>query len=96
MRQPEERVKDYKEHYLPLGERATEQASRCMDCGVPFCNSGCPLGNRIPEFNDAVYRGDYKQPTAFCVRRTTSLNSRVEFVLRLVRQPVYWASITTR
>ena len=38
MRQPEERVKDYKEHYLPLGERANEQASRCMDCGVPFCN----------------------------------------------------------
>ena len=83
MRQPEERVKDYKEHYLPLGERATEQASRCMDCGVPFCNSGCPLGNRIPEFNDAVYRGDYKE--AYSVLRTT--NNFPEFTGRICPAP---------
>ncbi|MEL0174946.1 MAG: glutamate synthase subunit beta [Cryomorphaceae bacterium] len=83
MRQPEERVKDYKEHYLPLGERANEQASRCMDCGVPFCNSGCPLGNRIPEFNDAVYRGDYKE--AYSVLRTT--NNFPEFTGRICPAP---------
>lgn len=52
-----ERVKDYKEfNNLYKDNKLVEQASRCMDCGVPFCHNGCPLGNLIPEFNDAVYR----------------------------------------
>lgn len=83
MRQPEERVKDYKEHYSSLGERAVEQASRCMNCGVPFCNSGCPLGNRIPEFNDAVYREDYRE--AYNVLRAT--NNFPEFTGRICPAP---------
>jgi glutamate synthase (NADPH/NADH) small chain len=57
-----ERVKDYKEFVLDqqFGPKILEQAARCMSCGVPFCHSGCPLGNIIPEFNDAVYRKDWQ------------------------------------
>ncbi|GJM63481.1 glutamate synthase subunit beta [Persicobacter diffluens] len=62
--QPEERVKNYKEFYKEAefsDEQTKEQASRCMDCGIPFCHSGCPLGNNIPDFNDAVYRQNWKE-----------------------------------
>lgn len=83
VRKPEERVQDFKEHYAPFGEEAKSQASRCMDCGVPFCNSGCPLGNRIPEFNDAVYRGDFSE--AYKVLRTT--NNFPEFTGRICPAP---------
>jgi glutamate synthase (NADPH) small chain len=58
----EERIKDYAEFYLPFDKKKIEQqAARCMDCGVPFCHSGCPLGNIIPEFNDAVYRQNWEE-----------------------------------
>jgi glutamate synthase (NADPH/NADH) small chain len=54
----EERLGDYRELERPLGgEALREQASRCMDCGIPFCHKGCPLGNLIPEWNDWVYNG---------------------------------------
>lgn len=57
----EVRKQDWKELYEPMaGEKTIKQASRCMDCGVPFCHSGCPLGNIIPEFNDAVYKEDWQ------------------------------------
>jgi glutamate synthase (NADPH/NADH) small chain len=58
-----ERVKDYFEIDLPLdGEAILDQAARCMDCGIPFCHgSGCPLKNRIPEFNDLLYRGRWQE-----------------------------------
>jgi glutamate synthase (NADPH/NADH) small chain len=60
-RPPKERIKDYKEIYEAFSTRKTaQQAARCMDCGVPFCHSGCPLGNVIPDFNDAVYQEDWK------------------------------------
>ena len=60
-RKPKERVKDYKEVYEDFSSKKTiQQAARCMDCGVPFCHSGCPLGNIIPEFNDAVYLEDWR------------------------------------
>jgi len=56
------RKADWKELYEPMAEEKTiKQASRCMDCGVPFCHNGCPLGNIIPEFNDAVYEEDWQQ-----------------------------------
>ena len=56
----EERVKNYKEFTIPLKEKELkDQGARCMDCGIPFCHSGCPLGNLIPDFNDAVYRGKW-------------------------------------
>ncbi|MEZ4223916.1 MAG: glutamate synthase subunit beta [Polyangiaceae bacterium] len=53
-----DRLRDYREFELPVPQRRLlEQAARCMDCGIPFCNSGCPLGNLIPDFNDEVYAG---------------------------------------
>jgi glutamate synthase (NADPH/NADH) small chain len=56
-----ERVKDWREFELPvLQEQLTRQGARCMDCGIPFCNAGCPLGNLIPDWNDHVYRGAYQ------------------------------------
>ena len=58
----EERVKHYKEFTLPMKEEEIKnQGARCMDCGIPFCHSGCPLGNLIPDFNDAVYRGKWEK-----------------------------------
>ena len=61
-RPPAERVNDWFEVYQPFPEeKARTQAARCMDCGVPFCHSGCPLGNLIPDFNDAVYRGRWDE-----------------------------------
>lgn len=55
---PRERVKNYREFELPvLQNTLVEQGARCMDCGVPFCNTGCPLGNLIPDWNDLNYRG---------------------------------------
>src|SRR5437868_2234118 len=53
-----ERVEDYREFVITHAEEDVKaQASRCMDCGIPFCHKGCPLGNLIPEWNDLVYRG---------------------------------------
>ncbi len=55
------RVKNYKEFVIGLSdEQAKVQGARCMDCGTPFCNSGCPVNNIIPDFNDLVYRGDWQ------------------------------------
>ncbi len=60
-RDPEQRVDDYKQYFdLPPEETLREQGARCMDCGVPFCHEGCPLGNRIPDWNDLVYRDRWR------------------------------------
>jgi glutamate synthase (NADPH) small chain len=67
-----ERVKTWKEFVVPLGEKAVRtQAARCMDCGIPYCHSGtngtthgCPVNNQIPDWNDLVYRGHWKQALA--------------------------------
>ena len=57
----EERVKHWNEFVVPLSEKETKtQAARCMDCGIPYCHSGCPVNNQIPDWNDLVYRGDWK------------------------------------
>jgi glutamate synthase (NADPH/NADH) small chain len=57
-----QRVHHYKEFVEKFSEdKLNQQAARCMNCGVPFCHSGCPLGNVIPEFNDAVYQIDWKE-----------------------------------
>ncbi len=59
-RPPDERVKDWREIYQDFPpEKLRTQASRCMDCGVPFCMKGCPLGNIIPEFNEHIYQGRF-------------------------------------
>ena len=59
---PEARLKNYKEFVLTLtNDQAKIQGARCMDCGIPFCNSGCPVNNIIPDWNDLVYRGHYRE-----------------------------------
>ena len=56
------RLHDYQEVYQPFPElKLLEQGARCMDCGVPFCHTGCPLGNIIPDWNDLVYRNNWKE-----------------------------------
>jgi glutamate synthase (NADPH/NADH) small chain len=57
-RPPGERLRDYREFVLPMAEdKLRDQGARCMDCGIPFCHDGCPLGNLIPDWNDHVYQG---------------------------------------
>ena len=61
-RDPAERVRDHAEIYGVLPEdELNRQGARCMDCGVPFCHDGCPLGNLIPDWNDLVYRGNWRE-----------------------------------
>lgn len=87
---PETRIKDYKEFYLEFPEeKSKQQAARCMDCGVPFCHSGCPLGNIIPEFNDAAYRGDWK----LAVDILQSTNNFPEFTGRICPAPCETACV---
>jgi glutamate synthase (NADPH/NADH) small chain len=60
-----ERVKHWKEFVVPLSEKETKlQAGRCMDCGIPYCHTGCPVNNQIPDWNDLVWRGDWKTAAA--------------------------------
>jgi glutamate synthase (NADPH/NADH) small chain len=83
-RKPAERTADYREFLHPLApEVAKRQAGRCMDCGVPFCHQGCPLGNLIPDFNEHVFRGRWRQ--AFEALRQT--NNFPEFTGRLCPAP---------
>ena len=80
----EERLQHYREFVERYDEaKLNKQAARCMDCGVPFCHSGCPLGNVIPEFNDAVYRKDYKE--AYDI--LTATNNFPEFTGRICPAP---------
>src|SRR5580704_16747049 len=61
----EERTQDWVEIYTEFpSKRLQVQAARCMDCGIPFCHQGCPLGNIIPDWNDLVYRGHWKDALA--------------------------------
>ena len=61
-RDPGERVRDYKQYFsLPPEEELRRQGARCMDCGIPFCHEGCPLGNLIPDWNDLVYRDKWRE-----------------------------------
>ncbi len=79
-----QRVKNYKEFVIGLNnEQAKVQAARCMDCGTPFCNSGCPVNNIIPDFNDLVYQGDWKN--AITVLHST--NNFPEFTGRICPAP---------
>lgn len=83
-RDPKARTEDYQEIYVPFSEEKTnKQAARCMDCGIPFCHSGCPLGNQIPDFNDAVYQKDWA--TAYDILSST--NNFPEFTGRICPAP---------
>jgi glutamate synthase (NADPH) small chain len=79
-----ERVRDWNEVYLPsLEPQVREQGSRCMDCGIPFCHQGCPLGNRIPDWNDLVYRGQWRG----AIDRLHATNNFPELTGRLCPAP---------
>jgi glutamate synthase (NADPH) small chain len=80
-----ERVKDWNEVYVPgsLLPIISKQAGRCMDCGIPFCHNGCPLGNLIPEWNDYAYRGDWQAAS----ERLHATNNFPEFTGRLCPAP---------
>lgn len=79
-----ERVKNYSEFSKELSnEELNEQGARCMDCGIPFCHSGCPLGNLIPDFNDAVYKNEWQK----ALKILHSTNNFPEFTGRLCPAP---------
>ena len=85
-----ERIHDWKEVYLPYPEAALrDQAARCMDCGIPFCHSGCPLGNLIPDWNDLVYRNRWKA----AIERLHATNNFPEFTGRLCPAPCEGACV---
>ena len=90
----EERIKDWHEVYPGSAGRAllpiiTEQAGRCMDCGIPFCHQGCPLGNIIPEWNDLVWRDDWEG----AIERLHATNNFPEFTGRLCPAPCETACV---
>ena len=79
-----DRIRDYRELYKPFPEdRQRQQAARCMNCGVPFCHAGCPLGNLIPDFNDLVYRGRWRE----ALKRLLATNNFPEFTGRVCPAP---------
>jgi glutamate synthase (NADPH/NADH) small chain len=78
------RLKNYNEVAIGLKEdEAKVQSARCMDCGTPFCNNGCPVNNIIPDFNDLVYRGDWKN----AIEVLHSTNNFPEFTGRICPAP---------
>jgi glutamate synthase (NADPH/NADH) small chain len=80
----EERLKHYREFVLPLAEDDLKrQGARCMDCGVPYCHEGCPVNNIIPDWNDLVYRGDWRQ----AIQVLHSTNNFPEFTGRICPAP---------
>jgi glutamate synthase (NADPH/NADH) small chain len=83
-RDPSERVGDYSEFVIHRSdEELADQGARCMDCGVPFCHNGCPLGNLIPDWNDLVYRGRWQD----AIRQLHATNNFPEFTGRLCPAP---------
>src|SRR4051812_10955658 len=79
-----ERIHDYREVYLPYPEEELrKQGARCMDCGIPFCHQGCPLGNLIPDWNDFVYRDRWQA----AIERLHATNNFPEFTGRLCPAP---------
>ena len=81
---PKARLKHYKEFVLHLDDKqVTQQSARCMDCGIPFCNNGCPINNIIPDWNDLTYNGNYQQ--ALAVLHST--NNFPEFTGRICPAP---------
>jgi glutamate synthase (NADPH/NADH) small chain len=85
-----ERLKDYSEVGRVPGDHASkEQASRCMDCGTPFCHWGCPVGNYIPEWNDLVFRGQWRQALGLLI----ATNNFPEFTGRLCPAPCEYSCV---
>jgi glutamate synthase (NADPH/NADH) small chain len=83
-RAPEDRVKDWFEIYQEFPRTSVQQqGARCMECGVPFCHTGCPVNNHIPDWNDLVYRGRWEE----AVRRLHATNNFPEFTGRICPAP---------
>jgi glutamate synthase (NADPH/NADH) small chain len=83
-REPSERVRDYKPYFgLQPEPEIRRQAARCMDCGIPFCHEGCPLGNLIPDWNDLVYRGKWRD----AIDQLHATNNFPEFTGRICPAP---------
>jgi glutamate synthase (NADPH/NADH) small chain len=83
-RDPEQRVGDYKQYFsLQPDEELQRQGARCMDCGVPFCHEGCPLGNLIPDWNDLVYRDKWRE----AIDQLHATNNFPEFTGRICPAP---------
>jgi glutamate synthase (NADPH/NADH) small chain len=79
-----DRIRSYREFVLPLSEEATrDQAARCMNCGIPYCHTGCPVNNQIPDWNDLVYRADWQEAS----RNLHSTNNFPEFTGRVCPAP---------
>jgi glutamate synthase (NADPH/NADH) small chain len=79
-----DRVRHYREFVIPLSEEATRgQASRCMDCGIPYCHTGCPVNNQIPDWNDLVYHGEWLT----ALKNLHSTNNFPEFTGRVCPAP---------
>jgi glutamate synthase (NADPH/NADH) small chain len=90
MRPVAERIHDWREVYLPYPAAALQdQAARCMDCGIPFCHNGCPLGNLIPDWNDLVYRNHWRA----AIERLHATNNFPEFTGRLCPAPCEGACV---
>ncbi|MGV1004318.1 MAG: glutamate synthase subunit beta [Candidatus Nanopelagicales bacterium] len=84
------RIRDWREVYEPFAPgRIEKQAGRCMDCGIPFCHNGCPLGNLIPEWNDLVWRDDWRE----AAERLHATNNFPEFTGRLCPAPCETACV---
>ena len=85
-----DRVRDWTEVYQKFPEdKLRDQAARCMDCGIPFCHQGCPLGNIIPDWNDLVYRGRWDE----AIERLSATNTFPEFTGRLCPAPCEGACV---
>jgi glutamate synthase (NADPH/NADH) small chain len=81
---PKKRLKTYKEFVIPLPEdKLRMQASRCMNCGIPYCHNGCPVNNQIPDWNDLVYKGGWQE----AVENLLSTNNFPEFTGRICPAP---------
>jgi glutamate synthase (NADPH) small chain len=79
-----DRIRHYREFMLPLSEEATrDQAARCMDCGIPYCHTGCPVNNQIPDWNDLVYNGKWRE----ALENLHSTNNFPEFTGRVCPAP---------
>ena len=79
-----DRIRNYREFFVPLSqEGCKDQAARCMDCGIPYCHTGCPVNNQIPDWNDLVYRGDWAE----ACRNLHSTNNFPEFTGRVCPAP---------
>ena len=86
----EERIRDWREVYLPYPEtELRQQGARCMDCGIPFCHQGCPLGNIIPDWNDLVYQGQWHE----AIERLHATNNFPEITGRLCPAPCEGACV---